>query len=473
VSTAADLPEGWTKVDLAEVAELTMGQSPPGSSYNSVGQGLPFFQGKAEFGLRHPTARKWCTEPSRTALAGDVLISVRAPVGPTNLADRLCAIGRGLAAVRPAGAVDPLWLLWALRLQEEELAAQGTGTTFTAISRHHLEAVRLAVPPLAEQKRIVAKVEELLAQVNAARERLRRVPGILRRFRQAVLAAACSGELTAEWRGSAPATPPPSADELAAGGWRRPLKELPPEWHWVSFGAVLVELRNGIATKPALSPPGMPMLRISAVRPGRVLLDDVRYLQAPEELASLYALRDGDLLFTRYNGSAEFVGVCGMLRGLGGGTVLYPDKLIRARLNQGRVLPTYAELFFGAPDSRDRILQKSKTTAGQQGIAGASIKEQPFALPPILEQHEIVRRVDALFALADRIEERVAAATARADRLTQAILAKAFRGELVPTEAELARREGRDYETAAALLARVRAAKSGMDNHTGRQTRRR
>jgi type I restriction enzyme, S subunit len=99
------------------------------------------------------------------------------------------------------------------------------------------------------------------------------------------------------------------------------------------------------------------------------------------------------------------------------------------------------------------------------------VKEVWIALPPVEEQHEIVRRVNKLFKLADAIEKRLAAATARAEKLTQAILAKAFRGELVPTEAELARREGRDYEPASVLLDRIRAerAVTEMENPHGRK----
>ena len=100
------------------------------------------------------------------------------------------------------------------------------------------------------------------------------------------------------------------------------------------------------------------------------------------------------------------------------------------------------------------------------------MRNLPFPLPPLPEQHEIVRRVDALFKLADSIEARVAAATARADKITQAILAKAFRGELVPTEAELARQEGRDYEPASALLARIRAARAAQTNGDDKPARR-
>ena len=92
-------------------------------------------------------------------------------------------------------------------------------------------------------------------------------------------------------------------------------------------------------------------------------------------------------------------------------------------------------------------------------------------MAPAFEQHEIVRRVEALFRLADVIEKRVAAATARAERLTQAILAKAFRGELVPTEAELARREGRDYEPASVLLAKIRTERADKNDKPANQRR--
>ena len=144
-----------------------------------------------------------------------------------------------------------------------------------------------------------------------------------------------------------------------------------------------------------------------------------------------------------------------MVRGLENRTLVYPDKLMRVRIGHSQLLPAYVELFFGSPQARDRIEAKSKSSAGQQGVSGADIKGQPIAMPPLAEQHEIVRRVNTLFKTADAIEKRVAAATARAEKLTQAILAKAFRGELVPTEAELARKEARDYEPASVLLERI------------------
>jgi type I restriction enzyme S subunit len=131
----------------------------------------------------------------------------------------------------------------------------------------------------------------------------------------------------------------------------------------------------------------------------------------------------------------------------------------------------YVEYLFGAPFVLKTIMDAAKSSAGHQRVSQGAITNQLVSLPPRAEQQEIVRRVDALFALADKIEVRVKSATARVEKITQAILAKAFRGELVPTEAELAREEGRDYEPASALLDRIRAERGGASNGTPRRKR--
>lgn len=163
------LPAGWRMVRLGEVCEIIAGQSPPASTYRNSPEGLPFFQGKADFGLLHPVARVWCMEPYKIALPGDILISVRAPVGPTNVANAECCIGRGLAAIRCGGSIDRGFLLAALRHLEPKLAQLGSGSTFDAISRGDLEDFRIPLPPLTEQNRIVAVLREQMAAVAKAR----------------------------------------------------------------------------------------------------------------------------------------------------------------------------------------------------------------------------------------------------------------------------------------------------------------
>ncbi|MBW2664056.1 MAG: restriction endonuclease subunit S [Deltaproteobacteria bacterium] len=155
------LPDLWTNVRLFDISEVVMGQSPPGETYNENKVGLPFFQGKAEFGELYPTPQKWCSAPTRIAKAGDILISVRAPVGATNIAKEQCCIGRGLAAIRPINDVaERDFLLFYLRAIEEFLSTAGYGSTFQAINKNDLLNFRIPLPPLPEQEKVVSILEQ-------------------------------------------------------------------------------------------------------------------------------------------------------------------------------------------------------------------------------------------------------------------------------------------------------------------------
>ena len=160
-------------VSLGEIATIIAGQSPPGSTYNESGLGLPFFQGKADFGKTHPVARKWCVAPKKIAEVGDILISVRAPVGPTNIAGERCCIGRGLAAIRPDETIALRdFVHWVIKHRESELVAKGQGSTFVAIGQKDLNSLTIPLPPLDEQRRIAtilnraARIERLRAQTT-------------------------------------------------------------------------------------------------------------------------------------------------------------------------------------------------------------------------------------------------------------------------------------------------------------------
>jgi len=158
-----ELPKGWLLTSLNEVSEIILGQSPPSSTYNKEQNGLPFFQGKADFGILYPTPRIWCNKPKKIAEKNDVLLSVRAPVGPTNLCQDRSCIGRGIASVRSIGNIPSKYLLYFLRYIEKDLDRQGTGTTFKAISGNKVKSIIIPIPPLNEQKRIVSKIDELFS----------------------------------------------------------------------------------------------------------------------------------------------------------------------------------------------------------------------------------------------------------------------------------------------------------------------
>jgi type I restriction enzyme S subunit len=151
-----EIPEDWEVVRLGDenLFELIMGQSPPSSSYNQNKKGLPFLQGKAEFGEIYPQPIKWCDKPIKIAEKNDILISVRAPVGDLNLADQKYCIGRGLAAIRLKNNVDPFFLFNCLNFFKNQILTYGTGSTFKAITKEILENFKIPLPTLPEQQEI-------------------------------------------------------------------------------------------------------------------------------------------------------------------------------------------------------------------------------------------------------------------------------------------------------------------------------
>ena len=169
-SERKELPDGWRWARLEDVCEVILGQSPPSSTYRKTPEGLPFYQGKADFGEVSPSPRTWCVEPKKIAESGDILISVRAPVGPTNIADTRCCIGRGLAALRCNSNVHTSFLLAVLRLFESNISQMGSGSTFNAITGKQLRELLIPIPPLEEQKRITAVLDERMAMVEKARK---------------------------------------------------------------------------------------------------------------------------------------------------------------------------------------------------------------------------------------------------------------------------------------------------------------
>ncbi len=140
------IPEGWEATTLSQFANITMGQSPPGDSYNQKGSGMVFFQGSTDFGWRYPQVREFTTAPSRFAKAGDILLSVRAPVGTLNIADQACCIGRGLAALNAKSGHDSFLFEVMLYFKTIFDRRNTSGTTFGSITKDDLHSLEFACP---------------------------------------------------------------------------------------------------------------------------------------------------------------------------------------------------------------------------------------------------------------------------------------------------------------------------------------
>ena len=185
---------------LKEVCSINMGQSPDSDSYNENGEGVPFFQGNADFGERYPVTRKWCTVPTKMAEPEDILISVRAPIGAMNYAKEECCIGRGLAALTPDKTkVSPEFIYWLLKGKKEELNSKGTGSTFKAIGRKVLEETLVPDIGLETQIEYSEILEKVYSIIQHRKQELQRLDELIKaRFVELMASTELSDEVTVE-----------------------------------------------------------------------------------------------------------------------------------------------------------------------------------------------------------------------------------------------------------------------------------
>ena len=312
---------------------------------------------------------------------------------------------KALHRFRTNGTIIPEWLMYRLRLEAESgsLHESFSGTTIKHLTRESLQSYVIPVAPIAEQKRIAKKLDAVLGRVDACRTRLDRVPSLLKRFRQSVLAAATSGQLTDEWRDKK-CLPTPSPKTLG-------------EILKVSSGKALTAKNMAEGGRiPVFGGNGVTGYHDAAnVNEETLVLGRVGYYCGCVHMTPNEAWVTDNALIVRH------------------------DEGISAR-----------RFLFYALQAID--LRTNDSSTAQPVISGQKIYSLKLQLPSIPEQHEIVRRVEALFAFADRIEARLAQVRLQLDRLTPAILARAFRGKLVPQDP--------NDELAIALLARLNLRKS-------------
>ena len=410
------LPKGWIWTTLEKTSQIILGQSPPSSTYNTDGEGLPFYQGKLEFGKLYPIPRKWCTTPKKIAEKGDVLISIRAPVGPTNVCPEKSAVGRGLAAIRGLGGIESFFILYLMRAFANEIASRGTGTTFDAITGNQLKTFEIPLPPLAEQHRIVAKLEVLFTQLDAAVDNLKKAHTQLQRYRQSLLKAAFEGELTREWREG-------YSDELESMSVSEVydldnLPELPDGWVWTT----LEEISEIILGQ---SPPsstyntdgeGLPFYQ-GKLEFGKLHPTPRKWCTAPKKIA-----KKGDVFIS--------------IRAPVGPTNLCPEKSAVGRgLAAIRGLNGIESFFILYLMRRfENEIASRGTGTTFNAITGNQLKTFQIPLPPLTEQEQIVSELERHLSVADTIEATIGAELTRAERLRQSILKHAFSGKLVPQD---------------------------------------
>ena len=359
-------------------------------------------------------------------------------------------------------------------LLDEYIANAHGGVGLAHITKKQFDASYLSIPPLAEQKRIVTKIEELIAHVNAARHRLAKVLAILKRFRQAVLAGACSGRLTEDWR----KTHRNIARTTAAVSVSVDNNDLParPEgWVWKTIDKLASRLPRSIQSGPfgsnllhsEFKKEGILVIGIDNVMDGNFSMGkEHRISKAKYKELEKYKARPLDVLIT----VMATVGRCCVVPEDIENAII-TKHVYRITSDNALVKPHYLMYsLLGDPIVQDQI-QNQIIGQTRPGINGKILRGISIATPPVLEQEEIVRRIEALLRLGGKIEVRVTAGMKRVEELTDAILMKAFYGELVPTEAELARMQGRSYESANDLLERIRRQKQILQILTETQTK--
>lgn len=351
-------------------------------------------------------------------------------------------------------------------------------------------------PPLPDQHRIVAKIEELFSELDKGIENLKTAQAQLKVYRQALLKHAFEGKLTAQWRaenqdkletadalltriqkerqqrytqqlakweaagkqGSRPKIPKPlsplTTEELDA------LPQLPKGWTYTRIGNLIDDPTYGTSKKCDYETNGVGVLRIPNVASGKIDASDLKFSTFSTEEIAAYRLDVGDILIIRSNGSISIVGQCALVSSADT-DYLYAGYLIRLRPNQRLVQPEYLLNTFSLHAVRNQVEKKAKSTSGVNNINTGEIQSLIIALCGIEEQKQIIQELESKISEVDELEKAISTSLQQAESLRQSILKKAFSGQLVPQDPS--------DEPASALLARIKAEKANAAQPTPRR----
>ena len=382
------LPETWESRALGEVADITMGQSPPGSSYNQISDGCPFLQGNAEFGVESPTPSYWTTEPRKMARKGSVLFSVRAPIGAVNIANTDYCIGRGLSSVSLHRG-DNKYLYYLLRYLKPSIEQKGTGSTFKSITKTTLEDLVVPLPPLDTQRKIVAILDK--------------------------------AEATQRLRADADALMQQLLQSVYVSVFGDPVSN-PQGWDIVNLESVCKKITDGEHVTPRRSQSGIYLLSARNIKDHEIELSDVDYIDQEEydRISRRIIPRKGDVLIS-CSGSVGRVSQITddikfqMVRSV---ALIRPD-------NQ-KLDSTYLEYTFDTNYLKTQIAQ-SVNQSSQANLFQNKIRELRIPIPPMHLQEvfaDIAERKE-------RIAENQKINSIKAQELYNSLLSKAFTGDLV------------------------------------------
>ncbi|UCV26862.1 restriction endonuclease subunit S [Ferribacterium limneticum] len=431
----SDQPAGWTQTTLGEIAAWGSGGTPSRSEPSYYGGGIPWIK-TGELGPRFVSSTEesisvegLSKSSAKLFPAGSVAIAMYgATIGKTSIlgipatTNQACAVG-----IPHAEATTKEYLYHFLCSQKEAFVEAGKGGAQPNISQAVIKDWKVPLAPLPEQKRIADKLDSVLARVDACRDRLDHLPALLKRFRRSILAAATSGRLTEDWRlatGDTEIYPYPKAKLLTVATSR--------------LGKMLDKGKNSGSLTP--------YLRNVNVRWFDFDLNDIQEMRIEDSERDALLVKTGDLLICE----GGEPGRCAIWEGENE-RYIFQKALHRVRPDPNRLLSQWLafSLKFAADNNTLEDLFTGTTIKHLTGVALANFEIQ---LPSLPEQTEIVRRIQLLFAFADRLEARLATARQQVGQLTPALLAKAFRGELVPQDPA--------DEPAAELLKRLAAQRA-------------
>lgn len=437
-----ELPHGWASLRLDELVCSRKGKKPNASRPEASKGFVPYLDIQAiEKGDISSYAE---AVSSRLGTNEDVFVVWDGARSGWAGLGREGAIGSTIMALQPK-AGDRRYIYRWLQSQFQHINTNTRGTGIPHVDPEVFWNLEIPLAPFAEQRRIVAKLTELLGKVDACQQRLAKIPVLLKRFRQSVLAAACSGRLTADWREEkgikheaktdlesylalTKSLRPRTREAEPTEGHELLTDDTPSEWEMPPLDEVFrfIDYRG---KTPKKSSNGKRLISAKNIKMGYISEEPVEYVS--NDFYRKWMTRGfpkvGDIFFVTEGHTMGFAA-------LNNRTDEFALSQRTITLQPWQPIETRALFYFILSPTFQKVVALNATGSAAVGIKAAKFRGLPIPFPSLAEQQEIVRRVEGLFALADQIEARFTQARAQVDKLTPSLLARAFRGQLVPQD---------------------------------------